>query len=90
MMLMILMIVASSRQVKKTEQKRLSVSIYSVFSTDCLEFGGDQVCHAQSNNALCEYDGGDCCSGLDENCWECNDEQCQCHQTGSHMCAGIM
>ncbi len=55
---------------------------------DCQESQvGDGICHAENNNAKCEFDGGDCCSGLDGQCQHCfPGESCRCHETGEHRC----
>ena len=33
---------------------------------------GDSICHDETNNAACRYDGGDCCGNVNSsNCSEC-------------------
>ena len=40
----------------------------------------DGVCNVETNNAECNYDGGDCC-GYDQN--DCNGPDCQCYHQGN-------
>ena len=49
---------------------------------------GDGDCDSVNNNAECEFDGGDCCSGDDQGCLYCYGDWCKCHQTGEHHCTG--
>ncbi len=48
---------------------------------------GNAICNGEANIEACGYDGGDCCSGLDEVCSDCTLNQCHCHMTGSPMCS---
>ncbi len=50
----------------------------------------DNTCHGENNVDECAYDGGDCCSGLDESCWNCLDSACICHETAIDFCGGIL
>ncbi len=49
---------------------------------------GDGMCQAVNNNAKCEFDGGDCCTGEDPSCIFCYGQFCLCHETGEYHCTG--
>ncbi len=48
---------------------------------------GNGVCDGVNNIGICEYDGGDCCSGEVPICgYDCDGDNCICHETGEHTC----
>ncbi len=49
---------------------------------------GDYVCDSSNNNQYCEFDGGDCCTGDDIWCSNCDGDSCNCHETGESKCIG--
>ncbi len=40
--------------------------------------------------AWCSYDGGDCCSGQDVECQNCDGTACICHMNEASLCAGMI
>ena len=68
---------------------------FLVFSKDCKypELVGDGYCHDLTNNAECNYDGGDCCV-LEQNIITDHCSECVCHvqetcaSDGGHPLAG--
>ncbi len=68
---------------------------YKIFfsASQCdLKLIDNGICDGDQNNEECAYDGGDCCSGTDRQCYFCHSGPlwpCACHITGVHTCDGI-
>ncbi len=70
--------------------KELPTKLYIYLADqECIDlWRGDGACDGLNNTPQCEYDGGDCCSGGDEECQFCIGDTCICHPTGLHFCQG--
>ena len=48
----------------------------------------DESCDAVNNIEACLYDGGDCCQGYGQDCFDCDNGDCTCHLNGTDYCQG--
>ncbi len=75
---------------KKAFKSLIFSTVTDFFSGSCsFHLVGDGICHGENNNELCQFDGGDCCSGQDGVCLYCFQPDCTCHETETDFCPGI-